>query len=249
MTPPTALLAANHAFAALAADVDGEAPVRNEVWPTAGAMIDHLGNIQAWATEVVRTGAPADRGTYARPPGRERVEWFRQVSDSLAEALERADPDQACWTIWGADPVAAFWRRRMTHEAAKHLWDLRTAIASDPPMPAEIGLEDRAGIIDEFADLLVPAARARGIERLPRDLLLVADDLDRAWLFSADWEVTASAPTALPPRPDVDTLRADVGDLALFVWERADPWALPDRFRIDDGDAAVRAFSTTPVHL
>ncbi len=249
MTPLTGLIAANRAFAALAARVDADAPVRNEVWSTAGAMIDHLGNIQAWATQVVSAGVPADRTQYSRPPERERVEWFRQASEALVETLESTDPARACWTIWDAEPVVSFWRRRMTNEAAKHLWDLRTAIEPDPPMPDEISLEERAGIMDEFVELLVPAARARGIEPLPRGVLLVAEDLDRAWLFSPAWEVMTAPLSGLPPKPDVDVMRADLGDLVLFVWERASPWDLPDRFRIEGGDAALRVFSRTRVHL
>ncbi len=249
MTSLTGLIAASRAFAALAAHLDARAPVRNEIWSTAGAMIDHLGNIQAWATQVVRAGVPADRTQYTRPPERERVEWFRQTSDALVETLKMTDPARACWTIWGAEPVVSFWGRRMTNEAAKHLWDLRTAIEPDPPMPEEISLEERAGIIDEFVELLVPAARAREIEPLPRDMLLIAEDLGRTWLFSHEWEVTTSPLSDLPSKVDADVMRADVGDLVLFVWERAGPWDLPDRFHIEGGDTALRAFSRTPVHL
>src|SRR6476469_9883534 len=107
MTSLTGLIAANQAFAALAARVDADAPVRNEIWSTAGAMIDHLGNIQAWATQVVRTGVAVDRKQFTRPPERERVGWFRQTSDALVETLEMTDPRRACWTIWDAEPVVA----------------------------------------------------------------------------------------------------------------------------------------------
>lgn len=183
MTPLTDLIAANRAFAALADQVDADAPVRNEVWSTAGAMIDHLGVIQAWATQVVRAGVPADRMQFTRTSDRQRVNWFLQTSDALVEALEVADPGRACWTLWGAEPVDAFWRRRMTNEAGKHLWDLRTAIEPDPPMPEEISLQTRVGVIDEFVELLLPAARGRGIDPLPRDVLLVAEDVGRRWLL------------------------------------------------------------------
>ena len=249
MTSLSGLIAASRAFASLAAQVNADAPVRSEIWPTAGAMIDHLGNIQAWATEVVSTGVPADRKQFTRAPERERVEWFRQTSDALVETLEMTDPDRACWTLWGAPPVVAFWRRRMTNEAAKHLWDLRTTIEPDPPMPDETSLEDRAAIMDEFVELLVPAARAREIVPLPRGVFLVAEDLGRSWLFSRDWEVATSTLTVPPSTVDADVMRADIGDIALFVWERATPWDLRDRYQIDGGDTALRAFNRTPVHL
>lgn len=249
MTSLTDLIAANRAFAALADQVDADAPVRNEVWSTAGAMIDHLGNIQAWATQVVRAGVPADRMQFTRPSDRQRVDWFLQTSDALVEALEVADPGRTCWTLWGAEPVVAFWRRRMTNEAAKHLWDLRTAIEPDPPMPEEISLETRVGVIDEFVELLLPAARTRGIHPLPRDVLLVAEDVGRGWLLSREWEVTTSLSAEVLSRVNADVMRADVGDLVLFVWERASPWNLPDRFHIEGGYTALRVFSRTRIHL
>ena len=249
MKPLTDLIATNHAFAALAAAVDADAPVRNETWSNAGAMIDHLGNIQGWVTEIVRTGASADREQYTRPPERERVEWFRHTSDALVELLETTDPTRACRTLWGAAPTVLFWRQRMTHEAAKHLWDLRTAIEPDPLMPKEIGLDVQADIIDEFTQLLVPTARNRGIDPLPDDVLLVAKDLDRTWRFSRAWEVTPSPRSGTSSKADSEVLRADVGDLALFVWGRANPWHLRDRFTIEGADAALQSFSRTPIHL
>ena len=157
MTSSTGLSAASRSFADLATRVDADASVRNESWPTAGAMIDHLGNIQAWATAIVRVGTPADRRKYTRPAERERVEWFQETSAALVETLESTDPARECWTLWGAEPVVSFRQRRMTNEAGKHLWDLRTAIDPEPPMPAEISLAEQANIMDEFVDVLVPA--------------------------------------------------------------------------------------------
>ena len=77
----------------------------------------------------------------------------------------------------------------------------------------------------------------------------VAEDLGRAWLFSREWKVTTSPLTDLSSKVDADVMRAGIGDIALFVWERATPWDLRNRFHIDGGDSALRAFSRTPVHL
>ena len=243
--PLADLVAVNAAFAAEAARTGPDSPVRSEIWPTAGRMIDHLGNIQAWATEIVRTGVSTDRAEFRRPVDRDRVDWFTETSTALVDTLDEVDPGRACWTVFDAPPVTAFWRRRMTNEAAKHLWDLRTAIDSDPRMPVELGLDAQAGILDEFADVLVPFARARGLEPLPHALAFIADDIDRRWVISPDWVM--ATPGDVPAGADV--LRADVGDLALFAWERASPWALPARYLREGPGAALEAFSRTPVHL
>lgn len=244
MTTLSGLIAANGAVAAEAARVDPEAAVRSAIWPTAGRMIDHLGNIQAWATEVVRTGAPADRKEFRRPDGADRVEWIARTGTALVDELSATDPDRECWTLFEAERVTSFWRRRMRNEAAKHLWDLRTAGPATPAMPGELTLAEQADALDEWVDVFVGEARRRGVDPLPRDVVLVADDVDRAWRFGSDWTVTPAIET-----DDADVLRADVGDLVLFVWERASPWDLPGRFRLDGPDAALRAFAQTPIHL
>ncbi|HAQ59258.1 MAG TPA: hypothetical protein DCR63_01965, partial [Microbacterium sp.] len=226
---------------------EDDAVVQSSIWPTAERVVDHLGNIQAWVTEIVRTGRPADRKAFRRPEARERVEWLTQTSETLVATLAGADPDRECWTLFGAAPVTSFWGRRMTNEAAKHLWDLRTVRDAAPRTPAELDLGQRADVIDEFAEVFVPAARRRGVEPLPHDVFLVADDIDRSWRFSADWNVTGVTRADVPSGSEV--LRADVGDLVLVLWERADPWALPDRFRIENADLALRALARTPIHL
>ncbi len=241
------LEALNHSFSEEAAAVAPDALVQSAIWPTAGRMIDHLGNVQAWVTEIVRTGAAADSKAFRRPEDREAVEWFRQTSETLVATLAAADPDRECWTLFDAPPVTSFWGRRMTNEAAKHLWDLRTAHDATPTMPDELDLGQQADAVQEFVEVFVPAARHRGIEPLPHDLFLVADDVERSWRFSADWYVTGVTRADVPAGSEV--LRADAGDLALLLWERADPWMLSDRFRIQNGDLALRAFARTPVHL
>lgn len=241
------LEALNRAFAEEADAVHPDAAVHSTIWPTAGQMIDHLGNVQAWVTQIVRTGASADRKAFVRPEDRDRVEWFAQTSETLVATLAEADPGRECWALFEAPPVVSFWGRRMTNEAAKHLWDIRTTSDTTPRMPDELNREQQADAVDEFVEVFVPAARRRGIEPLPRDLFLMADDIDRGWRFSTDWDVTGV--TGGDVSDDSEALRADVGDLALLLWERADPWKLSDRFRIENGDAGLRGLVGTPIHL
>lgn len=248
MQPHPGVVAASEAFAAEAALTDPAAAVRSEIWPTAGRMIDHLGNIQAWATEVVRTGAPADRAAFRRKPERDRIGWFGEVSGRLITAIEEADGDRPCWTLFDTARTTSFWNRRMTHEAAKHLWDLRTASDPAPPMPAELSPAQQADVIDEFVEVFLPPARARGLDPLPGEVALIADDVDRAWVFSPDWQVSQVS-CDVAGAVGGDQLHAIVGDLALFAWERADPWAQPERYRRGSTDDALRAFAGTRIHL
>ncbi|GAA4385473.1 maleylpyruvate isomerase N-terminal domain-containing protein [Agromyces bauzanensis] len=243
----------SRAFASDAASIDPEAAVRSEIWPTAGRIIDHLGNIQRWVTEIVRTGMPQDRREFRRPAELDRIGWFVDVNAHLVAELESNDPARPCWALYDTSGDVAFWRRRMAHEAGKHLWDLRTAREQAPPLPAEISVEGRGDIIDEFGDVFMAQARRRGIEPLPAPVDLVADDTSRRWRVSPTWGLRSDVAGATSDATSVEapgvTVTGSVGDLVLFIWGRADPLALPGRFSIDGDDRVFRAFRDTPVHL
>ncbi|MGR0319536.1 maleylpyruvate isomerase N-terminal domain-containing protein [Agromyces sp. ZXT2-3] len=234
------------AFAGEAGATDPEAPVRSRIWPTAGRIVDHLGTIQRWAAEQVRTGAPADRREFRRPEGAARAAWFRDGGRRLVDVLEAADPERPVPILYGAVGTVSFWHRRMAHEAAKHLWDLRTAREPDPRFPPEVPPAGRADALDEFGEVFMAEARRRGIRPLPGPVALVAPDTGDAWRVSMDWRLgrgrAGSASDA------VATITADVGDLALLLWERAAPEST-DRFRVEGDAAAAQALATTPVHL
>ncbi|GAA1846127.1 maleylpyruvate isomerase N-terminal domain-containing protein [Microbacterium koreense] len=236
--------AASDAFLSACTALREDAPIHSVAWPTVGDMIDHLGNIQCWATEVLRTGDPIGRREFARPDGADRRAWFAEVSAGLTEVLEETAADRPCWTLFDAPRLSGFWARRMMAEATKHLWDVRTATDPNPVMPSELSLDAQADVLDEFVAVFVAAARARGIPALPRNLVLSATDIEREWFFQTDWQVTTDA----APAVDAEVLRARVGDLVLFVWERATPAAHPERFT-STTDEAVRAFAETPIHL
>jgi hypothetical protein len=134
----------------------------------------------------------------------------------------------------------------MIHEATKHLWDLRTATDPTPPVPPEVGPATPAAIIDEFDEVFIARARRQqNIAPLPGSVLLNSSDSARSWLVESDWQVVRD-----PQDPTASAvLTASTADLALLLWERADPWALPDRFGRRGEDAAIRALRDTPVHL
>ncbi|WP_438854306.1 maleylpyruvate isomerase N-terminal domain-containing protein [Agromyces sp. M3QZ16-3] len=243
------LRAVTTAFAATAALTDPVAPVRSAIWPTAGRIVDHLGNIQRWAAEVVRTGAPADRREFRRPADADRAPWFREGSDALVSVLEGADPDRIVPILYGATGPTRFWRRRMAHEATKHLWDLRTAAESDPRLPREVSREGAADAVDEFGEVFMAEARRRGIEPLGGTVALVAADTDDSWRVTPAWVLERVAPDATSGEEPGTTITADVGDLVLLLWERADLAAPDRRFRVQGDDALAVTFATTPVHL
>ncbi|GAA1055131.1 hypothetical protein GCM10017608_19830 [Agromyces luteolus] len=237
------------AFAHEAAGTDPEAPVRSSIWPTVGRIVDHLGTIQRWAAEQVRTGAPADRRAFRRPEGADPAAWFREGAQQLTRTLDGADPERSVPILYGATGTVSFWQRRMAHEATKHLWDLRSARDPDPRFPPEVGAVGRADAIDEFGDVFMAEARRRGIQHLARAVALVATDTADSWRVSPKWVLDRDRRVAASAPPAAATISAEVGDLALLLWERADLAAPDGRFRVDGEPGVATALATTPVHL
>lgn len=232
------------AFALEAMNIPADAPISSAIWPTVGSMVDHLGSIQRWATKVLQTGRSVSRSEHQRPADRNALEWFREGAQQLVEEISQRDPALPCWTLAGPGQ-ASFWGRRMVHEAAKHLWDLRTALTRDPPLPPEVDPHTPEAIIDEFDEVFITLARARGIEGLPGSVLLQPMDSARLWRIEPDWRVVRDQPGDRPSA----VLRASVADLALVLWERADPWSLPRRFAREGDESTLRALCEARIHL
>ena len=231
------------AFVAEAENLEPSAPIASVSWPTVGAMVDHLGSIQRWATAVIQTGRAARVEDHDRPAGRDPLDWFREGARELCDVVGRADPDSACWTFVGPGQ-ARFWGRRMVHEATKHLWDVRTATTPDPPMPPEVADGTPTAIIDEFTEVFIPRARRRGIDPLPGSVLLLPRDSDRSWRIEPDWQVVQDGAGDASA-----VLRATVADLALVLWERADPWRLPARYGREGDEAVLHGLVDARIHL
>ena len=96
-------------FAAEAAQLDPDHPIDSDAWPTVGAMVDHLGQIQRWATEVVRTGASVDRAPRCMLRSGRRT----PISIALAQSWH-SPPLDAVWCLDGLPSLAASIRGAVT---------------------------------------------------------------------------------------------------------------------------------------
>ncbi|GAA2753738.1 hypothetical protein [Amnibacterium kyonggiense] len=50
------------------------------------------------------------------------------------------------------------------------------------------------------------------------------------------------------PALDAAEIRARTGDLALVIWQRADPLCDPERFSVSGPERTAAAFITAPIH-
>ena len=218
---------------------DADAAIPWPLWPTVGAVIDHLGRNHQWAAEIVRTGEPVDRSTLSRAPATGVRQWYDGCRGRLLSALAETPPDRPCWVVGGRNGgTAGVWARRMVFESVKHLIDVRASGGGTRHPAPELDAADYADGVDELFAEFLPRSRPT-LEPLPGPLTLTATDVDRRWTIADDWRVTDE-------ERDGTRVRASAGDIALLVWQRADP--SDPRFHVDGDAATVAAFAVAPVH-
>jgi uncharacterized protein (TIGR03083 family) len=209
-------------MSALLAAADLAAPVRSCPGWQVRDLVEHLGGVHRWATEIVRTG---ERTRFPDSPGADDIlGWFDDGAENLAGTLAETDPTRACWTMAPPDEVA-FWSRRQAQEAMIHRWDLATAIGQAADLNPVLAIDG----IDEVVFMLFPRQIKLGREAaLTAAVAIIETGSGRRWVLAGDG--TASNHDAT----DVDaTISGDVGELLLLLWQRLD---LADSAADVDGD-------------
>lgn len=219
---------------------DGAEPVAWSTWPDVTRLIGHLGGVHRWAAAVLRTGERTSQPSDLPAPADARA-WYLDGLDELLTALRGSRPDDPCWVITGTDRTAGFWWRRMVFETTKHLMDLRAAGGGTWRAAAELAPADYADGVDELVSVFLPRSRP-ALRPLPAPVRLVGTDTGRSWTFATDWHVGAGT------MPDAAEVRARTGDLALLVWQRADPFGRPERFALRGSEDAIAAFVGAEIH-
>lgn len=129
----------------------------------------------------------------------------------------------------------------MVFETVRHLADARDAGAHAWTAPPELEVTDWVDGIDEFFEVFLARGRSR-LDNLPGVVALEAEEGHWRWTVDPGWMLSRSGD------PADATVSAAVGDLALFLWERAEPVGDP-RFTIQGDPELVQAFSDAPIHL
>jgi uncharacterized protein (TIGR03083 family) len=198
-----------------------------------GQLLRHLGGVQRWAEEVVRTrangpvpdeyhGALAE---YADEDLAVAVPWLVESSALLARALREAGPGVAIWTPV-PDGTTNFYARRFTHESLVHRADVTLALGGE-------FTADPAVVVDALDEWMELGALPLHLDRDPRmrELLgpgrtvrLRATDLghDR----DASWLVDLTGDVITWRRSDeaaAVTVEAPLTGLLLLVYGRSSP--------------------------
>ncbi|MBW4040783.1 MAG: maleylpyruvate isomerase family protein [Acidobacteria bacterium] len=245
MSPERRLRLLERVTAAFAAEIDQRDPgavVPWSGWPDVRALVGHLGGVHDWAAQVLRTGERATEPIDVPAPAAGARAWYLEQRSALLDAIRSVPPGASCWVFTGTDRTAGFWRRRMLFETAKHLSDLRASGGGVWRGVPELGVDGSADGIDELFEVFLARSRT-GLADLPAPVLLEASDSRRRWAVRPDWAVRDDVEV-----PGASIVRACAADLALFVWDRADPLTDPDRFEVIGDRATIAAFRDAPIH-
>jgi uncharacterized protein (TIGR03083 family) len=200
-----------------------------------GQLLRHLGGVQRWAAEVVRSQAdhpvpdeyhgPLDR--YVDEDLAVVVPWLVESAALLAGALRNAGPGVELWT-----PVPSgatdFYARRFTHETLMHRADVTIALGGDFSADPAVAID----ALDEWMELgalplhLNRDPRVRELLGPGRTLRLHASDVRREW--ENDWLVDLTGDVITWRRsgePTAVTLEAPLTALLLIVYRRMTPAA------------------------
>jgi uncharacterized protein (TIGR03083 family) len=209
---------------------DLAAPVPNCPGWTLRDLVAHLGLVHRWVTRVVReerrTGPDRVELRSLEDPdpadGAGLLERAHAAHAELVRALETAEPDLACWTVWPATSPRSFWIRRQAFETLVHRVDAQNAAAARPddgtglaPLVAADGVDEMVcGFIHRYADhLRTEEATTIGLH--------AADTGGRWWI-----RLGTGAPTSGRGRGPAASaerhaeVEGTAGELFLLLWNR-----------------------------
>ncbi len=199
-----------------------------------GDLVWHLGGVQWFWSEIVRTQATVRDGIAQPldPSDDELPPWFDRVSAGLVDVLAAADVSMRVWSWAGGQQDVAWVMRRQAHEAAVHRWDAERSIGEPGPISPALAAD---GIAEFFDWMFGPedAAAAEGSVTVQ----LAPSDADATWVVGVrDGRIDLAAE---PADADV-TAHGSSSELLLLLWRRIGP----DGVRVEGDRPALERFLT-----
>lgn len=157
---------------------------------TLDELFGHIGYVERWTAQVLRTGKPDDGPT---PPPSSGAEWFLAGIPEFLEAMHGVDPEAPCWNFGPPPRTAGFWLRRQAHEHAIHLVDAFAASALEPPKFSNDFLLDG---VDEVLSILTPRQIRLNRMKAPEKAVTFQTSANGSWTLgegAVAANITASA--------------------------------------------------------
>ncbi len=208
------LTAATDRFARTAAIADPASVVSSCPGWTVRDLVAHLGNVHAWAEQIVRANDPDLDDV---DPEGDLVSWYVDRADRLRATLAAVDPDRPTWNFAGQNAVASFWLRRQLHETTMHTVDLDLARGASPQVDARVADD---GVLETF-EVFGPRLVRRGFgSELAAPIEVTATDTGTRWTLVP---VPGEAPRIADPGESVSVAGSAEGtaqDLLTTLWKR-----------------------------
>ena len=208
------LAAATERFARTVATADPASPVPSCPDWTVRDLVAHLGNVHAWAEQIVRANDP---GLGEVDPEGDLATWYAERAARLCATLAAVDPARPTWNFVGQGEVASFWVRRQLHETTMHTVDLDLARGAAPRVDPGVASDGVLETFEVFGPRLVQ--RGAGAD-LGAPLEVSATDTGTRWTLVP---VEGAAPRVAGPDEDVTTSASIEGtaqDLLTALWKR-----------------------------
>ena len=176
-------------------------------------LLGHVGSVFRRVATLVEDRLTTELAWTAPPDDiDDPAAYMADALDDLVQALSAAEPDTPVWN-WSDQPhIAAFWARRMTHEATVHRYDAQRAFDVAQPIDADLANDG----MDELVDVLLPRIMTRDQPELPSATYCFAATDDGEWTLRSE-------PTGIERlevgTPDV-TVRGTASALLLAAYNR-----------------------------
>jgi uncharacterized protein (TIGR03083 family) len=214
------LAAATDRFASTVATADPASAVPACPGWTVLDLVAHLGNVHAWAEQIVRANDP---NLDEDQPAGDLATWYAARAGRLRATLAAVDPARPTWNFVGQGEVAAFWIRRQLHETTMHTVDLDLACGAEPQIDPAVA-ED--GVLEAF-EVFGPRMVQRGAGAdLEAPVVVTATDTGASWTLVP---VSGAAPRIAAADEQLDPVGSVEGtaqDLLTALWKRTSPASL-----------------------
>ena len=189
-------------------------------------LVEHLGIIHRWVTEMVGQRSPVrlprDEMVFDRPAGPDDLgPWLRSGGTALVSVLRAADADDAMWA-WGPEQSVRFWSRRQLHETAMHRIDLAQASAAPAELEPGVARDSILELLDFLPNAVTFLPEVEQLRGHGETIVLRSTDTDGVGTITlTPGGFTFAANVDSPAGEDADAaLVGPVSELALVVSRR-----------------------------
>jgi uncharacterized protein (TIGR03083 family) len=160
-----------------------DAPVTSCPGWDVGRLVRHVSRVYTTTEYVVAHRITQEPEEWPGLAEGDPIEVLGALLDDLVTALRDCDPDTSVWN-WStvAEPVAAFWARRMAHESSVHRFDAQIAHAMPQPIDAELAGDG----LDELIDVLSPRIYSRVGGGGPTGTVALTSSDDGSWCLGLE---------------------------------------------------------------